>query len=399
MKFKVVIFILCFNLQHINSLLFAQAKDSKEIPVNNWMRFADCPGDPEGREIPPGRGSTWTYCPPLKGFLRIGGLTPRFSNALDLFDPFTKKWTRLFAEDENYPVDRPGGLCEAFITYDESRKCVWIAGGYNTVDSKPKGIWKLDLSNLKFDSSMQKVDVASLKFERIGDINSKLGKLAFDKKLGLFVVSPPQTSEGNPGTTEVFSITTKLWEKKVSKNPIPQAAWQGNFRVIYDEKSEKIVCVGALNTAIKDAPPKWEMAVWVFDGTTGDWENLNITNGPAIRIVFPLAFDYNVNQIVLFGGSNGENGEYFENIKVWNDTWYLNIAEKKWTELKTPGPSPLQSMRRDKMTNEMTLRLGLAYDQINKCMSMMDPDMGVWVFKYVVGAELAKENINAEMAM
>ena len=35
-----------------------------EIPANTWVRLADCAGDAEGREVPPGRASTWAYCSP-----------------------------------------------------------------------------------------------------------------------------------------------------------------------------------------------------------------------------------------------------------------------------------------------------------------------------------------------
>ena len=92
---------------------------------------------------------------------------------------------RKFGEDENYPNNRPGGACDAMISWDEARKCVWIAGGYNTTNRNPKGIWKLDLSNPKLKSDNQ-WDPKSLIFEKVGEV--KNGRIAFDKKSGVFVL-------------------------------------------------------------------------------------------------------------------------------------------------------------------------------------------------------------------
>lgn len=389
-------FLLVLLALGMTTLLWAQEKYSPELPANTWVRIADCPGDEEGREVPPGRGSTWVYCPPLKGFLRYGGYTPRFSNAIDFFDPATKKWTRLFGEDENYPSDRPEGVCEAMIAWDEVRKCVWIAGGVNTTNRNSRGIWKLDLSNPILNSEKQ-WDAKSLKFEKVGETNKKC-RIAFDKKKGVFVVSPPALSDGSaPGVTQIFHVDSKKWEDKVSKLPMPQEYYGSNYRSVYDEKLEKVVCVGFMNIAPKGSPSSYAVTVWAFDVDSGNWEKQEIENGPAVRSIYALAYDLSVGQIVFYGGSS--DGASFEGTskaeRVWNDTWYLSIADKKWIEIKTPGPELLKSPRGGNVfVTELTYRFGLTYDYNRQCMAMMDPDHGVWLFKYVAGAEPGKECIS-----
>ena len=59
------------------------AAEPSSIPANTWVRLADCPGDAVGREVPPGRAATWCCEPTGTVFLRYGGYTPRFSNAMD----------------------------------------------------------------------------------------------------------------------------------------------------------------------------------------------------------------------------------------------------------------------------------------------------------------------------
>ncbi len=347
--------------------MLAAAACGAEIPANTWVRLADCPGDAEGREVPPGRASTWAYCPPLASFLRYGGYTPRFSNALDAFDPTSLKWTRLVAEDENYPADRPAGVCEALVVWDESRKCLWIAGGMSTAPSGERGIWRYDPAKRTFAKEAP----------MIGG-----GRMAFDAKQGVFVAAPTAYGNGDKGITHVYALAAGKWERKAT-NLLPQECYRGNFRMTWDEASGKIIAVGA----IKDT-----FEAWAFDTATSTWEVIPATGGPPSRAVCALAYDPGAKQVMLFGGSDGQYGEYMDGNqgRVWNDTWYLDVAAKKWTEVKTPGPTPLTSMRR-KLTVELTYRLGLAWNPQAKCMALMDPDLGVWQFRYDPKAEAGKD--------
>lgn len=138
------------------------------------MRLADCPGDAEGSEVPPGRGGTWAYEPNLNRFLRYGGYTPRFSNALDAFDPTTGKWTRLAGEDENYPAERPGGGCRWSVQYDPKHKVVYSAAG---LPNGANGIWSHDAAKKTF---------AALTTE----LPPHVTRVAFAPEHGVFVASP-----------------------------------------------------------------------------------------------------------------------------------------------------------------------------------------------------------------
>lgn len=346
--------------------ILAAAACASEIPANTWVRLADCPGDAEGREVPPGRASTWAWCPPLQAFLRYGGYSPRFSNALDAFDPASKAWTRIVAEDENYPADRPAGACEALITWDETRACMWIAGGLSTTPSGERGIWRYDPVKRSFAKEAPLMGA---------------GRLAFDAKNGLFIAAPTAYSNGDKGITQVYSLASGKWERKTT-NPLPQECYRGNFQMTWDGASGKTIAVGA----IKD-----RFEAWAYDATTSTWEVLASEDGPPGRAICALAYDPGAKQVMLFGGSDGQYGEYIDKARVWNDTWYLDVAAKKWREIKTPGPTPLTSLRRGKPTIELTYRLGLAWNPQSRCMALMDPDLGVWQFRHDADAPPGKD--------
>lgn len=352
-------------------LLACVTATAGELPANTWVRLADCPGDAEGREIPPGRGATWVYCPPLKSFLRYGGFTPRFSNALDAFDPVSKKWMRLAAEDENYPETRPGGGCCWNISWDEKRKVVWLGGGLATGYAGSRGIWTYEPSAGKFECYSK-------------DLPPGVQKVCFDPVNGLFVAQPWPKSDGmGAGTTSIFTIADRKWQQ-VPTNPSPQPMWGGHiFSMAFDAGVGRVLAF--TSEGGKDKPNE----VWTFDGAARKWEKVELSGGPSYRTRSVLAYDPEQKVHLLHGIHPGVNTPSDQ--QSLNDTWILNAAKKTWQEIKTPGPTEMKGI---KGRTETLYRQGLAYDPGRKCFMLADPDLGVWAFRYDPKAEPGKACIN-----
>jgi hypothetical protein len=329
---------------------------SGEIPANTWVRLADCPGDAEGREVPPGRAATWCYVPPLKAFVRYGGYTPRFSNAMDKFDPATKKWTRLAAEDENYPPDRPGGSCRTALCWDPARKLLLIGGGLANGYTGVRGLWSWNPKTGKFAALVK-------------NMPRGISMGCFDPKAGLYVTQPwPKSSGLGREITMVFSMAQKKWVKKRHKLT-PQPQWSRNwFPMVYHGKLGKILLVSWENK--KHGP-----TTWAFDGAGMKWEKLEVKKHPPARAVTTVAYDPVHAVVLMHGGSDGklvQNG-------TREDSWILDLEKKEWREIKAPGPPP---MKRNKKCNEILYRQALDYDTDRKQFLLSDPDIGAWAFRY-----------------
>jgi len=346
-------------------LLWSAPALADDIPANTWVRLADCPGDAEGREVPPGRGATWEYEPHAKLFLRYGGYTPRFSNALDAFDPATGKWTRLVGEDENYPDSRPGGGCRWSMQYDAKRKVVYIAGGLANGTTGANGIWSYDVAQKKFTALTR-------------ELPPHVSRLAFDPVHDVFVASPGPGSETR-GVTAVFALKTGKWERR-STNPLPQGAWAGGYPAVFHAGIQKVVVVGNETVEMKGG-----LSVWTYDVPGNKWTKLDIAGAPANRSVTAVAYDPDSHIILLHGvGKDGRDAAD----NVLNDTWALDIEKKEWKEIQTPGPPVMKGIR-DRV--ELLYRQALAYDTTNKRFLLSDPDLGVWAFRYDAKAPPGKE--------
>ncbi|MGC4120234.1 MAG: hypothetical protein QM765_37760 [Myxococcales bacterium] len=334
-----------------------------DLVANTWVRVADSPGDPEGREVPPGRASTWVYEPTRAVLLRYGGYTPRFSNAMDAFDPAALTWSRLFAEDENYPDTRPGGGCAWTMQYDEARKRVWLVGGLGNGETGSRGVWTYDPATKTFEKFAQ-------------DLPPGITRATVDLAAGVVVASPRAGIDEN-NKTWLFDLTAKTWTSYPT-SPCPQGLWAGGYASVYDESLKQVVVMGSDGDA--------GQTVWTFDVAAKAWTKLATNEGPSKRSLFAAAYDPDHKVIVLHGvhpgGNEADRG-------AQSDTWILDVAAKTWTEIATPGPTPLTTGR----GVETTYKLALSYDRKLKRFFLFDADLGVWAFRYDPGSPAgAKED-------
>lgn len=322
------------------------AGDINNLPANTWVRIASSPGDEIGREVPPGRGSNWVYEPGSKVFLRYGGYTPGFSNALEEFDPATLTWKKLFPYDQTYPSNRPGGGANWGMAYDSARKMVLIMGGWRSRDQKnmpyaigSQGIWKYDpLTKL---------------FTRVGDSLPWNTYHTFDPVNNVIVASP-FSAYSYSRKTYVFSLSANRWEVRTT-NPTPQSTWSGSYPAIYDPSIERVVLFKGAET-------------WTYDAAANLWDSLTTIGVPSSTLYAAYAYDPGNRVIVRFGGSNGKVAS-----TQINETWIYKASTKTWTQLMAPGIP---------MLSKALFYYTMAYDPQHHCLLLNEPDLGVWAFKY-----------------
>lgn len=331
------------------------AGEVSDIPANTWVRLADSPGDAEGREVPPGRASTWVWEPATRRLLRYGGYTPRFSNALDAFDPAGRTWQRLFAEDETYPDDRPGGGCLWTLQRGADGR-VWLAGGRSNGTAGSPGIWAYEPTARTFEAVARTLPAG-------------VTRLTLDVAHGLYVASPG-AAISYAGKTQVFDLATRAWKTEPTPS-CPQTTWGGDYPAVYDEGLESVVLLGNDDGA--------SLTAWRFDAAARTWTRLATTNPPPARALFTAAYDSDHRVIVMHGIHPGPEPVELSDLA---DTWVLDTATLEWTELKTPGPTPLTSSR----GSVTTYRFAFTYAPELRRFFLFDADLGVWAFRYEPGA-------------
>ena len=338
--------LLCTLLLSVNAF----SGDLNNLPANTWVRITSSPGDPAGREVPPGRASTWIYEPNTQKFLRYGGYTPTFTNALYSFDASNNGWAVLFSHDETFPATRPGGGSGWSMAYDSSRKVVWLAGGWRSGGYTPapyaigdQGVWKYD--------------PIGKTFTKLGTYIGWNTHYAFDPVHNVIVASPiaPSLDTKFGGVTYVFSLATNQWQIK-STSPLPQDAYGGGYTILFDPSIGKCVLLKGTET-------------WAFDAGTNQWTNLTTTGTPPSGNLAAVAYDPDHQVLLRYGGSDGQ---YYTS--AITETWVFKGATSTWTKIACPGLP--------QMAGALLYCLALAWDPVHHCMLLNDPDLGVWAFKY-----------------
>lgn len=323
------------------------------ISPNTWTFIAPSPGDAEGREVPPGRGSSWAYDPLHRALLRFGGFTPRFSNALDAFDMPTSTWRRLLPEDENYPTDRPGGGAMWSMQYDSTRQVIWVSGGQATGYSGNHGLWAYKLATQDFEQYVE-------------ELPANVRRLTLDVAHNIFVASPA-TQYSQRDATQIFDLETRQWQTLKTPN-CPQSVWQAHYPAVYDERLQSVVVLASL-----EKEPG--VSAWRFDANAKQWERLATNPGPSPRSAFAAAYD-SKNGVIMVHGIHPGTGLASEG--GLNDTWVLDTASRTWREVATPGPTPMVNGDKD----VTTYRTALTFIEPLNRFYLFDADLGVWAFQY-----------------
>ncbi|MBL8025338.1 MAG: hypothetical protein JNL74_02945, partial [Fibrobacteres bacterium] len=357
MRFSAVILLLSLLL-----ICAVQSADLNNLPANTWVRVASAPGDGLGRDVPPGRAANWVYEPNIKKFIRYGGYTPTYTNAMYAFDPATLTWSILRNHDESFPTDRPGGGCQWGMGYDSVMKAVIICGGYRNGGWNPapyqigdRGVW---LYFAERDS-----------FARVGSYLGVNVNYSFDPINRILVASPAASVWGNANKTSEFDVVTKTWTAR-STVPCPQNYYSGNFTVAYDGSIGKVL-------SIRDT------ATWAYDAAAHVWTKLAAGGPTPARSLSAVAYDKANKVVVLFGGSDGQ---YYTSQQ--NDTWIFNSADSTWKKLSCPGIP--------KLARALLYPIGMDYDPVHGCMLLSDPDLGVWAFRYSPSSAMGTTVVDAE---
>lgn len=320
--------------------------DINNLPANTWVKITHSPGDARGREVPPGRGGNWIYEPNTRVFLRYGGLTPAYSNALETFDPAALTWKKLLSYDQTYPSNRPGGGANWSMAYDSVRKAVWIMGGWAA-----RKQWQMPYAI--GSQGIWKYDPVAATFIRVGDSLTWNTYLTFDPVNNVIVASPYE-AYSYARKTFVFSLSTNRWETRTT-SPTPQTTWGGAYPALFDPSIGKVVLFKGTET-------------WTYDAAANVWDSLTTTGVPTGTSFASYAYDP-VNQVIIrFGGSDGKHA----NTQI-NETWIYKSATRTWTRMAAPG-IPLHA-------NALLFHT-MAYDPPHGCLLLNEPDLGVWAFKY-----------------
>jgi hypothetical protein len=117
----------------------------RSVPDRSWIEV----GPYEGATTANGGVSEvpWAYDANSRVFVRVGGCTGGYTNAIGCFDLGTMVQTTPWPMDVGNPADRPGGGCNRGLGYDPTTKCLFEFGG---ASSGPcygvYGFWRGDMA-------------------------------------------------------------------------------------------------------------------------------------------------------------------------------------------------------------------------------------------------------------
>jgi hypothetical protein len=142
--------------------------------------------------------------------------------------------------------------------------------------------------------------------------------MAYDAAIGKVILFGGYGVDGFLGDTWVWDGKAKTWTQLFpATSPSPRGT-----ALAYDSNTHQVVIFGGQN---QDEGFRFLGDTWTFDGT--DWTQQFPASSPSPRANFPMAYDLNIGEVVLYGG-------FSESAAALGDTWTWNGTT--WSQIQTP---------------------------------------------------------------
>jgi len=273
-------------------------------------------GAPSPRSMPlfrrdPQRDAVWMF----------GGLSEySFGTVISYLDDFWRyrdgQWS-LVAQDASTPF----GCITPVGALDKDRNVLVVVCSGTSVFEWDGSAWKT-FSDLK-----------PVPAER------RFTSLAYDETLKKTVLFGGYDAVGN------YRQDTWTWSGTAWTEVKPKTKPEHRAQAVmwYDPLAKKtILYSGAGRKSIEDHATRFE-DMWSFDGTT--WTKLTVTSTPGIRFAPQVAIDPTSGKLLLFGGLRATIDEDDKVNQFYdNDMWVWDGSTSKWTEIQVENaPAPRQN--------------------------------------------------------
>lgn len=151
----------------------------------------------------------------------------------------------------------------------------------------------------------------------------------------IFLVMYDMSKKGpnSIGTTNLQQETISMvWEQRFPKiAPLPRTT----HATAYIGNNEVLIFGGEVKNSGRATTFWCGNDTWIYNITLNEWRKVNTLKSPLPRVHIPMAYDFDDNVVLLFGGMCNEPNKSY----LLNDTWIFNVTTKEWIE-KKPKNSP-----------------------------------------------------------
>lgn len=105
---------------------------------------------------------------------------------------------------------------------------------------------------------------------------------------------------------------------------------RGYISMAYDSESKQVILFGG-STGDENDPANYSDETWAFDAMTQTWTEMKPPEAPSPRSSHIMVYDSESDRIILFGGTRTRNS-------TSRDTWAYDYNTNTWIKMKAQGP-------------------------------------------------------------
>jgi hypothetical protein len=268
---------------------------------NTWLNVRFTGTAPDRTLSSPGFATDEAH---TKAFFFGGSINNNNVNDLFIYDHSTKAWTKPSA------ANPPSARTSATTIYDKDRDCIWVFGGSTGWGQRSNTLFKFSETGgwSQYSPTTKPSSRSGVNLALEGDL--------------LYLALGSAGGGGYANDLWKFNITLGLWTEIKTTLGIRQ---HGGGALVFDNSSKMLVYTLGFNYHSSGGGGGWNEYLnhtYRIDPSDGAIERVFID--PKITPRYLQAWSFDGNEILIFGGSQGER-----------DVWKLNI-----TTLKAEGIPP-----------------------------------------------------------
>ncbi len=208
------------------------------------------------------------------------------------------------------PTSNPGMSCPMAYDSESGRIICFVRGYYSNLNET----WVYDF-NIDTWTEMSPSASPSPRFGHAMAYDQESDRVIL---FGGFIKEP----RGRNDETWAYDFNMNTW---TNMKPSTRPSARDTHAMAYDSKSDRAILFGGDPGGEGGIAP--DNQTWAYDFNGNTWTQMNPTTGPAARMAHKMAYDFQSDRVILYGGVIGAA------LRRSNETWSYDFNSNAWTEM------------------------------------------------------------------
>ena len=219
-----------------------------------------------------------------------------------IYNYSSNSWTNM------NPTTKPSAREDHSMVYDSIHDCVILFGGQ--VGYERDNSWWIYNFSINTWTRVIPVPTSRVRHSMVYDSTNNQ----------VILFGGYDYNSGRNDETWIYTYSNNSW---TNMNPTIQPSARGGHSMVYDSTHDRVILFGGYDGQNNDD-------TWIYTYSNNSWTNMNPLTKPSAREDHSMLYDSTHDQVILFGGYYYNSSRDNE---INNETWIYTYSNNSWTNM------------------------------------------------------------------